>query len=343
MLRDGRPCHVRPIRPDDAGRLVEFHSRLSAETIYFRFFAPYPQLSERDVQRFVNVDHADRVALVATEGGADHRRRALRPARRVRRRGRVRGPRRPPEPRGRGGAAGAPGRRRLGARAAPVRRGGAAQQPPDDGHVPRGRLRGPAADGGRGLPSHLRPGAHRAGPLRPGGPRAPQRGALRRAAAEPAGRGRDRRLPHARADRPRAAAPPARLRTPGALVAIHPEADDPRRAGLPAHRRRAAAGRPGGRGGAGRGRPGRRRRVRSRGGQRPRGRVRRVRGHRDGGGPGPPAPAGAHGARARDARRGTRTAWGSSTRIRGPSTRAWHRWSRAGAAWASSASPGRWG
>ena len=69
VLRDGRPCHVRPIRPDDAPRLVEFHSRLSAETIYFRFFAPYPELSDRDVKRFVNVDYTDRVALVATEGG----------------------------------------------------------------------------------------------------------------------------------------------------------------------------------------------------------------------------------------------------------------------------------
>lgn len=69
MLRDGRPCHVRPIRPDDDTRLVHFHSRLTAETIYFRFFAPYPELSDRDVTRFVNVDHTDRVALVATEGG----------------------------------------------------------------------------------------------------------------------------------------------------------------------------------------------------------------------------------------------------------------------------------
>jgi acyl-CoA synthetase (NDP forming)/RimJ/RimL family protein N-acetyltransferase len=69
VLRDGRTCHLRPIRPDDAQRLVEFHSRLSAETIYFRFFAPYPELSDRDVTRFVNVDYTDRVALVATEAG----------------------------------------------------------------------------------------------------------------------------------------------------------------------------------------------------------------------------------------------------------------------------------
>ena len=40
VLRDGRTCHVRPITPEDRDLLVEFHSRLSAETIYFRFFAP---------------------------------------------------------------------------------------------------------------------------------------------------------------------------------------------------------------------------------------------------------------------------------------------------------------
>ena len=69
VLRDGRTCHVRPITPEDADRLVAFHASLSAETIYFRFFAPYPELTERDVQRFTTVDHDDRVALVATEGG----------------------------------------------------------------------------------------------------------------------------------------------------------------------------------------------------------------------------------------------------------------------------------
>jgi acyl-CoA synthetase (NDP forming)/GNAT superfamily N-acetyltransferase len=69
VLRDGYTCHVRPITPADAERLVQFHGRLSAETIYFRFFAPYPELTDRDVQRFTQVDHDDRVALVATEAG----------------------------------------------------------------------------------------------------------------------------------------------------------------------------------------------------------------------------------------------------------------------------------
>lgn len=69
VLRDGRTCHVRPITPDDAERLQEFHSHLSSETIYFRFFAPYPELTERDVARFTQVDYDDRVAFVATEQG----------------------------------------------------------------------------------------------------------------------------------------------------------------------------------------------------------------------------------------------------------------------------------
>jgi len=67
-LRDGRPVHLRPIRPTDAPGLAEFHRSLSQETIYLRFFAPYPELTERDLHRFTHVDHVDRVALVATIG-----------------------------------------------------------------------------------------------------------------------------------------------------------------------------------------------------------------------------------------------------------------------------------
>ncbi len=69
LLRDGRPAHLRPIRADDADGLVEFHKSLSPETIYYRFFAPYPELSERDIERFTQVDYLDRVALVITQSG----------------------------------------------------------------------------------------------------------------------------------------------------------------------------------------------------------------------------------------------------------------------------------
>ncbi|MFZ0323581.1 MAG: GNAT family N-acetyltransferase, partial [Actinomycetes bacterium] len=69
VLKDGGTCHLRPITTDDADRLRRFHARLSPETIYYRFFAPYPQLTDRDLVRFTTVDHIDRVALVATIGG----------------------------------------------------------------------------------------------------------------------------------------------------------------------------------------------------------------------------------------------------------------------------------
>lgn len=69
LLGDGRPCHIRPITPADAPALTEFHAALSAETIYYRYFAPYPELSERDLERFTHVDYHDRVALVATQSG----------------------------------------------------------------------------------------------------------------------------------------------------------------------------------------------------------------------------------------------------------------------------------
>ncbi|HEX6057304.1 MAG TPA: bifunctional GNAT family N-acetyltransferase/acetate--CoA ligase family protein [Intrasporangium sp.] len=65
VLRDGTVAHIRPITPADADRLRKFHNRQSDESIYFRFFAPLRELSDRDVHRFTHVDYHDRVALVA--------------------------------------------------------------------------------------------------------------------------------------------------------------------------------------------------------------------------------------------------------------------------------------
>lgn len=64
VLTDGSVAHVRPIRPDDAELVHEFHARQSDESIYLRFFAPIRRLSQRDVHRFTNVDYDKRVALV---------------------------------------------------------------------------------------------------------------------------------------------------------------------------------------------------------------------------------------------------------------------------------------
>ena len=40
VLSDGRTVRIRPIRPDDGPRIVDFHGRQSPESIYFRYFAP---------------------------------------------------------------------------------------------------------------------------------------------------------------------------------------------------------------------------------------------------------------------------------------------------------------
>ncbi|HEY3010847.1 MAG TPA: GNAT family N-acetyltransferase [Micromonosporaceae bacterium] len=68
LLADGTTVHLRPIRPDDAPKIVDLHSRFSERTRYMRYFSPYPRIPERDLQRFVVVDHHDREAFVAALG-----------------------------------------------------------------------------------------------------------------------------------------------------------------------------------------------------------------------------------------------------------------------------------
>jgi acyl-CoA synthetase (NDP forming)/RimJ/RimL family protein N-acetyltransferase len=70
VLADGGTAHLRPIRADDAGLLRDFYTRLSPESIYYRFFSPRPRLTDAEVEHFTIVDYDDRVALIATLGGA---------------------------------------------------------------------------------------------------------------------------------------------------------------------------------------------------------------------------------------------------------------------------------
>ncbi|MEV7791341.1 GNAT family N-acetyltransferase [Streptomyces sp. NPDC087512] len=69
VLRDGGTARVRPITVDDAERLVSFYEQVSDESKYYRFFAPYPRLSAKDVHRFTHHDFVDRVGLAVTIGG----------------------------------------------------------------------------------------------------------------------------------------------------------------------------------------------------------------------------------------------------------------------------------
>ncbi|MGO2860263.1 MAG: bifunctional acetate--CoA ligase family protein/GNAT family N-acetyltransferase [Brevibacterium sp.] len=68
VLRDGGTAHLRPIVPADAEALARMHEAQSPESVYLRFFAPLPRLPKRDLDRFVNVDHHDRVALIMLIG-----------------------------------------------------------------------------------------------------------------------------------------------------------------------------------------------------------------------------------------------------------------------------------
>lgn len=69
VAADGGTVHLRPIRPSDAEALVAFHAGLSQRTRYLRYFSAYPRIPERDLFRFTNVDHHDRVAFVCELAG----------------------------------------------------------------------------------------------------------------------------------------------------------------------------------------------------------------------------------------------------------------------------------
>ena len=69
LASDGAAVHIRPIVPEDADQLVDFHGHLSERTRYLRYFGPYPTMSPRDLARFSTVDHHDRVAMVVLLGG----------------------------------------------------------------------------------------------------------------------------------------------------------------------------------------------------------------------------------------------------------------------------------
>ncbi len=64
----GPTLRLRPIRGDDAEKLVAFHAHLSFDSIYRRYFSMHPTLSEDEVRHFTQVDFVDRLALVIEDG-----------------------------------------------------------------------------------------------------------------------------------------------------------------------------------------------------------------------------------------------------------------------------------
>ncbi|MBG6218083.1 acyl-CoA synthetase (NDP forming)/RimJ/RimL family protein N-acetyltransferase [Arthrobacter sp. CAN_A6] len=68
VLRDGGTGHLRPISPSDADAVQSFHVSQSQNSIYLRFFTYKAKLSTKELKRFTEVDHHDRVAFVITRG-----------------------------------------------------------------------------------------------------------------------------------------------------------------------------------------------------------------------------------------------------------------------------------
>jgi acetyl coenzyme A synthetase (ADP forming)-like protein len=65
LLADGRVAEVRPIRPSDLAALQVLHEQLSRDASYFRFFGARREVPRSELERWVNVDYSDRLALVA--------------------------------------------------------------------------------------------------------------------------------------------------------------------------------------------------------------------------------------------------------------------------------------
>jgi RimJ/RimL family protein N-acetyltransferase len=68
-LRDAPPVHMRPIRADDAPRLVALYDHLSTDTRYHRFFSVLRRLPPDWARFLANVDYDSRLALVVESPG----------------------------------------------------------------------------------------------------------------------------------------------------------------------------------------------------------------------------------------------------------------------------------
>jgi RimJ/RimL family protein N-acetyltransferase len=64
-LDNGTQVVIRPIRPDDKGRLAAAMARLSDDTVRKRFLSPKPRLSGTELRYLTEIDYIDHWAEVA--------------------------------------------------------------------------------------------------------------------------------------------------------------------------------------------------------------------------------------------------------------------------------------
>lgn len=65
MLKDETPVLLRPIKPEDEALLQELYQSLSEETMQFRFFQVFSEVSHETLTRYCNLDYDREIAIVA--------------------------------------------------------------------------------------------------------------------------------------------------------------------------------------------------------------------------------------------------------------------------------------
>src|SRR3990170_301211 len=71
ILRNGQSLKLRPIRPEDKGKLKDFFYRLSPRTRYLRFQYAKEHISDEELKHFTEVTPPGRYAYVAAIGEAE--------------------------------------------------------------------------------------------------------------------------------------------------------------------------------------------------------------------------------------------------------------------------------
>src|SRR3954453_1366833 len=66
ILRDGRAVVIRAQRPSDEEGLLAALARSSDASVRLRFFGPRRTFSEKEIERFINIDFHSHVALVGS-------------------------------------------------------------------------------------------------------------------------------------------------------------------------------------------------------------------------------------------------------------------------------------
>jgi len=69
LLADGGVVHLRPSGPGDAEEIRAMHGRMSARTLYLRYFSVVNQVSDKQIALFTELDNMNAAGLVAVLGG----------------------------------------------------------------------------------------------------------------------------------------------------------------------------------------------------------------------------------------------------------------------------------